>query len=441
MVTNRSAPTQHSWGNWGTDAAIALVTAAIDYYGAYDEAHNPVQGDPSLKLPTVPPWAYVLVVAAGLVLVGRRRWPVATYVAVLALTLAYTVLGYDDGAPLLAVAVGLYALATATNARTTWTCLAASVVLLGVAFAAFEPFGVTQGPLTVVPFEALAGAGAGFAVANRRTTLAQARDRVEQAERSREEVARRRVEAERLRIARELHDVVAHTMATINVQAGAASHLLRERPEEVAKALEAMEQVRTTSKEALRELRGILDLLRFPEDKDSVAPVAGLAQLDDLVVVTTKAGLPITVERHGTPRPLAAAADLASYRVVQEALTNTLRHAGPARALVKLVYAVDGLTIEVTDDGRGPVSNEAGGREEGARGGREERASEEGASEEGGRQEGGSGLRGMRERVEAAGGRVAAAPGPRGGFVVKATLPYAPVALPGKVPSEATSAR
>jgi signal transduction histidine kinase len=387
------------------DVLVAVSTAVIDYYGAYSEAHNPVQGDPTLKLPTVPSWAYLLVVFAGLALLGRRRWPHGTFVVVLTLTVGYTVLGYNDGAPLLAVAVGLYSLATNAGARATWTALAVSIVLIVVALSLFEPFGLTQGPLTVLPFEMLAGAGSGFAVANRRAQIAQMRDRAEQAERTREEEAHRRVDAERLRIARELHDVVAHSMATINVQAGVAVHLLREQPDQVAQAVEALEAVRSISKEALGELRGILNLLRSSDEADPMAPVPGLSQLDDLVAVSARAGLATAVEVTGDPRRLPAAVDLTAYRVVQEALTNTLRHAGPAQATVRLLYGPVELHVEVSDDGRGPTGPGSSGTD-------------------------GNGLRGMRERAEAVGGQVRAGPGDSGGFVVRAVLPYGPVAQP-----------
>jgi signal transduction histidine kinase len=211
-----------------------------------------------------------------------------------------------------------------------------------------------------------------------------------------------------LRIARELHDVVAHSMATINVQAGVAAHLLREQPDQTAKAMDALESVRTTSKEALRELREILNLLRSTDDKEPTAPVPRLSQLDDLVAASARAGLPISVEVSGTARQLPAAIDLAAYRVVQESLTNTLRHAGPARATVRLGYEPDALVLEVTDDGQAQPG--AGGRADGP--------------EAGAGVTGGNGLRGMRERAEAVGGRLEAGPGEGGGFVVRAVLPY-----------------
>jgi signal transduction histidine kinase len=375
-----------------------MVVAAIDFGGAVQEATNPVQGDPALKLPAVPGWAYVLVVAAGLALAGRRRWPVATLAVVGALTVAYSALGYNDGAPLLAVAVALFELPVRATARTTFLALAVTVAAMVLAQGVFSPFGWASGPITVTPFVLSAGAGLGFAAANRRSHLVRMQERAEEAERDREEEARRRVDAERLRIARELHDVVAHSMATVNVQAGVAVHLLRERPDDLAQAVEAMESVRATSKEALREMRGILNLLRSSDDVEPVAPVPRLSQLDDLVAAVVKAGLPTTVRVTGPVRPLPAAVDLAAYRVVQESLTNTLRHAGPARAEVKLAYGPDGLEVVVSDDGRGAAAGAQGAVA-------------------------GNGLRGMAERARAAGGTASAGPAPAGGFAVRAFLP------------------
>jgi signal transduction histidine kinase len=396
LPASPAAQAQERWRALGVDLFVAVATAGIDIYGSWDEAHSPVQGDPTLKLPPVPGWAYALVVGAGLALVGRRRWPLGSFAVALSLTAAYTALGYDDGAPVLAVAVSLYALATLTGPRVAWGATVAAGVLLVALEAALGPFGVTQGPVTVIPFELVAGTGSGFAVANRRSRLAQARERAEAAEKAKEEEARRQVELERLRIARELHDVVAHSMATVNVQAGVALYLLRERPGELAQAMAAMEAVRQTSKEALRELRGILNLLRSTDEAEPTAPVPRLSQLGDLVEVTQNAGLPTKLVVEGEPKELPPSLDLAVYRVVQESLTNALRHAGPAEAVVTLSYRPEGLVVEVKDNGKGA----AGGA-------------------------GGNGLVGMRERVEALGGALVAGPADAGGFRVRAELPYA----------------
>ena len=397
-----------------TDVGLAIAVAAIDFYAAWAEAHSPVQGQPQLKLPVVPGWAYVFVVVAGLALAWRRSWPLASFTAVTAATFVYTALGYNDGGPLLALAVSLYSMATIVTARPALAATAIAVVTCEGALIAFGPFGVTQGPDGVLPWMLLAGTGTGFFVASRRAQAAQVRERALQAARSREEEARRQVEAERLRIARELHDVVAHSMATVNVQAGVALHLLRgpsglaggdgaAPPAELERAMAAMEAVRVTSKEALRELRGLLNLLRSSsEETEPTSPVPKLAQVGDLLEVTAKAGLPAELRVVGEPRDLPPAADLAAYRIIQEALTNTLRHAGPAKAIVTLSYAPKRLTIEVTDDGKGQPASP--GSEAGA----------------------GKGLLGMQERAEALGGELEAGPVAAGGFKVRAELPCPP---------------
>jgi signal transduction histidine kinase len=231
---------------------------------------------------------------------------------------------------------------------------------------------------------------AGIAVANRRAYVASIQDRAEQD-------ARRRIDEERLRIARELHDVVAHTMATINVQAGVAAHVLSSRPDVVAESLQA---IKAASKEGLRELRAILNVLRQADDADPTQPAPGTAQLEDLIAGARRAGLDTTFAVSGQQVPVPAAVDLAAYRIVQESLTNAIRHAGPATAAVSLDYHHDELQIDVTDTGRGQSASAAAG------------------------QSGGHGLAGMRERAAAVGGTVETGPGPGGGFRVAARLPF-----------------
>jgi signal transduction histidine kinase len=265
-------------------------------------------------------------------------------------------------------------------------------VLMAVT-AANNPLGhISGGGFDIIPFMVAAAVFAGIAVANRRAYVASIRDRAEQD-------ARRQVDEERLRIARELHDVVAHTMATINVQAGVAAHVLPTQPEAVAEALQA---IKTASKEGLRELRAILNVLRQADDADSVQPAPGLAQLDALVEGARRAGLPITLAVAGEPFPLPAAVDLAAYRIVQESLTNVIRHAGPADAAVSLRYHRDEIAIDVTDTGHGPTAGSGPGAVGGTAG---------------------HGQAGMRERAAAVGGTVQTGPRPGGGYQVTARLP------------------
>jgi signal transduction histidine kinase len=201
---------------------------------------------------------------------------------------------------------------------------------------------------------------------------------------------------ERRRIARELHDVIAYSLGTISVQAGAAIQVLEDQP---LQALGALEAIKARSKEALGELRVLLDTLRA-EDLDPRGSTPGLGRLDDLVASTTAVGTPTQAHVIGRPRPLPAAVDLAAFRIVQESLTNVVRHAGRASALVTVRYERARLTVEVEDDGRGVADGQAG-ESEGS----------------------GHGIDGMRERARALGGELETGPLPEGGFRVCAWLP------------------
>jgi signal transduction histidine kinase len=225
-------------------------------------------------------------------------------------------------------------------------------------------------------------------MANRRAFVASMKARADDA-------AQRQIDDERLRIARELHDVVAHTMATINVQAGAAIHVADERPEAATEALQA---IRAASKDGLRELRAILNVLRQADEPDATMPAPGLGQIDALIASTSRAGLKTALSVTGTRQTLPPAADLAAYRIIQESLTNAIRHAGPATATVSLDYDDRVLTIEVTDTGMGPPP---------------------GALQAGG----GHGLTGMRERATSVGGTLLTGRATGGGFQVVARLP------------------
>jgi signal transduction histidine kinase len=196
---------------------------------------------------------------------------------------------------------------------------------------------------------------------------------------------------ERTRIARDLHDILAHAMSVITVQAGVGAHLLERDPEQARKALEVIEQ---TGRGALGEMRRLLRVLRA--DDLPTEPQPGLASLDRLAAQATAAGVPVELQVEGPARPLPAGLEVSAYRIAQEALTNTIKHAGPARAEVRIVYGPDALTVVVADDGRGA------GFEPGP---------------------GGHGIAGMRERVTVYDGDLDAGPHPGGGFRVRARLP------------------
>jgi signal transduction histidine kinase len=324
--------------------------------------------------------AYLLAAGGGLVLAGRRRRPTAVLAAATGAAVVYEARGYRGGPALIAVVVAVYSVASLESRRRSLALAVLAGVALGAARLTFTSETLGSAASSAVGFLG-AGLFLGWVV--------------ERAQRIREEEARRRVDAERLRIARELHDVVAHTISTINVQAGVGEHVIGTRPQEAAQALA---EIKRSSREALRELRAMLDVLRAVDEPDSRAPAPGLSALDALIATSVQAGIPTELVLRGEPRELPATVDLTAYRIVQESLTNVLRHAAPARATVSIDYDPDLLTISVADDG---IGGTAGGFSDGA----------------------GHGIPGMRERVSAVGGTLTAGPHPDGGFKVTALLP------------------
>ncbi|MFD0522860.1 sensor histidine kinase [Paractinoplanes durhamensis] len=232
---------------------------------------------------------------------------------------------------------------------------------------------------------------AGLVARQHRALIGQAEERAAEAERTREEAALRRAGEERLRIARDLHDSLTHSISIVKVQAGIAVHLARKAGDEPAPALLAIQEA---SSAAMRELRATLDVLREPD-----AERLGLALVGELAERTRAAGVPVRVSVAGEPPGLPEEVDQAGYRVIQEALTNIARHAGPATAEVRVEYAPTRLTVSVLDDGQKPAAEPLTP---------------------------GVGLRGMRERVTGLGGTLIAAHRDEGGFAVRATFP-----LPG----------
>jgi signal transduction histidine kinase len=228
----------------------------------------------------------------------------------------------------------------------------------------------------------------------RRRYLESLEERAERAEHERDQQARLAAAAERARIARELHDVVAHNVSVIIVQADGAGYAIDTDPEQARKAMQA---VSATGRRALAEMRRMVGVLRTDGAPEEYAPQPSLSQLDDLVAQVCSSGLPVDLRVTGVPQELPEGEQLTVYRIVQEALTNTLKHGGPgSRATVEMEYGVRELLLRVTDDGRGAA---APGRE------------------------GGHGLVGMRERVAMFGGTVEATPLTGGGFRVTARLP------------------
>jgi signal transduction histidine kinase len=272
-----------------------------------------------------------------------------------------------------------------TSGRRAWAA-GAMTAFLGIVVLFTDPDGVGFGG--IIFFTLLFGAPwlAGYVVQRRRlgeTLMRHERDAAEAA-----------IVDERTRIARELHDVVAHAISVIVLQARGGRRLLDTEPEETRGALDTIEH---TGEQALVEMRRLVGLLRGGDDELALAPQPTLSQLDHLVDQVRAAGLPVEVSIEGEPVELPPGVDLSAYRIVQEALTNALKYAGPASARVHLRYAAEGLEVDVSDDGRGTGNGDAGGY----------------------------GLAGIRERVSVVGGELEAGRRDEGGFTVRARLPYA----------------
>jgi signal transduction histidine kinase len=354
--------------------------------------------------------AYLLLAVGPVALLWRWRWPAGVLAVVMAACVVYFALGYPYGPAWLALIVAFFTAVTGGARRAAWIT---AFVGLAAYFTLAAIVGRNEPPN-------LAGVAAHTSSLLLVLALAEVvtatRQRRLDAERSRAEEARRRAGEERMRIARELHDVLAHNISLINVQAGVALHLMDEQPGQSRSALQAIKQA---SNDALGELRSVLDVLRQGDEAPPRAPASGLAHLDSLVARAGATGLEVRTRIEGTPRPLPAGTDLAAYRIVQESLTNVTRHAGPATATVRIAYGATDLEVEVTDDGRGAPVDDNGRGVESAFG--RQRTDSDRPDQRPDRS--GQGLVGMRERVAALGGEFSAGPRPGGGFRVQARLP------------------
>ncbi|WP_213454573.1 sensor histidine kinase [Rhizomonospora bruguierae] len=361
---------------WAADAALAAALLVIGQFGS-EPAGRRQPG-------TIPPdpVGYALVAAAALSVALRRRWPLGTLAVTTVATSAYLALGHPYGPVLLSFMVAVYSVARhEPPLRATIGCLAALPLLLVHVFVnAAQPLGL----VAVVPASAWIVVPFAVGLSLRLYQEGQARGRAE--------AQRRYADEERLRIAQEVHDVVGHGLAAITMQAEVALHLLAKRPVPGAEpAREALAAIGRSSREALDELRATLTVVRAPRQ-----PGPGLGRLADLLERVRAAGVPVTLTTTGEPHDLPAALDLAAYRVVQESLTNVLRHAGATTAQVRVGYREGAVDIEVLDTGAGAAGFAAG-----------------------------HGISGMRERVTAVGGEFTAGPRDGRGFRVRATLPVA----------------
>ncbi|MFI2430950.1 sensor histidine kinase [Streptomyces sp. NPDC018693] len=393
------------------DVMLALFVTVMQVQGTV--ALAAARGTEQRSLADAGYLGYALLVVGGLVVTARRVWPVLVLVTAAAASLLYYALEFPDGYGWLGLMIALYTVAAYGDGRRSLAIAGVGTVVLATgwlyASADVEPREAIGWVFFRIGVAAMSTA-LGESVRSRRVIAADAEERAELAERTREEEARARVDAERLRIAREVHDTVAHAIAIINVQSGVTAHVLDKRPEQAREALQTIAQ---TSSRTLQEMRAILGVLRG--DDDEPVPHAGLQQIDDLTAEARAAGLDVTLEVDSPPAPLPSAVDSAAYRILQESITNIIRHTGPTHVTVVVNPGIDHLEIRVTDRGR-----RAGVHGTGARG-----PSGNGTGT-GRRDTPGRGLLGMRERCQLLGGDFNAAPTPGGGFEVTARLPLAP---------------
>ncbi|MER5748984.1 sensor histidine kinase [Streptomyces sp. NPDC002088] len=383
------------------DGFWAVVLFGISVAGGVTRQESAGTDSQALIIPVM----FLLSVVVAL----RRRTPEKMLLLTAVLGVAQLVLDVETTVADFAMLVIVYTVA-ATGAR--WASWLALAMGLGAASAAQLRWPNEQtsaaGNVAVVVFQTVPFALAwvlGDSMRTRRAYFAQLEERAARLEKEREAQAKVAVAAERARIARELHDVVAHNVSVMVVQADGAAYVLDAAPDQAKKALET---ISSTGRQALAEMRRLLGVLRTGEHQEvgEYVPQPDVQQIEDLVEQCRGSGLPIDFKIEGTPRPLPSGVELTAYRIVQEALTNTRKHGGPnAGASVRLVYFDDGLGLLVEDDGKGAPHE---------------------LYEEGGADGQGHGLIGMRERVGMVGGTLDAGPRPGGGFRISALLPLKP---------------
>jgi signal transduction histidine kinase len=336
-------------------------------------------------------------VVAVLLVTARRRWPVPVLVVATIGAAWSTAVGGTMHALTVAALICAYTVASRTNRTTAWTAGGAAALVIYLAGAFSGPGWDAPESLGDLAWMGMAVA-IGDAVRTRRAYIAAVEERAVRAEQNREEEARRLVVEERLRIARELHDVVAHNIALINVQAGVAAHVLRQQPD---RAEEALGHIRLASRTVLDELSAVLNVLRSADEPEtSTEPAPGLSRLSGLLGSVAAAGLRVEHRQDGEARTLPSAVDLAAYRIVQESLTNAQKHGGDPTAHLRLSYLPDGLVIAV-ENRVAPGAPPSGATS-------------------------GHGLTGMRERAASVGGTLDAGSDANDRFAVHVFLP-APV--------------
>jgi signal transduction histidine kinase len=388
--------------DWVQDAALGVAVAVVNVASLLPyRAH------------LHPLWlALTLVAGQGVPLAWRRSWPVPVLIVIAGVRIAYDQIGFGYAPFPLGPAIAFYTVIDRCGPVLRWISVAGAAIGLAISEAA---------PGHNLPYDAIFQVtvlltvwAAGGLSRTTRASLHTARDRAERAEAELDRQAALAAGRERTRIARELHDVVAHHVSLIAVQAEAAASLLPGRPDQ---ARSAVDIIADTARQALTELRRLLGVLRGPSERPATAPSASLGELGEVLDQVRGAGLPVDFTVVGTPEPLAPGVDLTAYRIVQEALTNTIRHSRAARAAVTLCYEPGHVTVSVTESGLRPHGRA------GARGP---------AADADGREPGpllagsGLGLAGIAERVASCGGSLTVGPIPgtlADGFAVTARLP------------------
>ncbi|HEU4947689.1 MAG TPA: sensor histidine kinase [Kribbella sp.] len=358
---------------------VPLLVGAFEIFGSFGASRGqPTRRDPDLLM-------IVLVLIGPIALYWLRRKPVAVLWATVLSTLAYLLLEYAYGPVILSFIIAVFSAVMNGHRLAGWVAAAALYFghIVGRILLGIDDNGFYQ----------LLAVGAWFVVMVVVAELARGKlERRAEVARSRREEELRRAGEERLRIAQELHDVVAHHISLINVQAGVALHLVDRQPEQAETALAAIKEA---SREALVELRSIVGVLRQSDESAPRQPVPGLDRLDQLINGTSRAGLEVHAIVHGDPKPLPTGLDRAAYRIIQESLTNIVRHANATTATVRIQYGEDALALQVEDDGKGLTGPPSEG----------------------------NGIVGMRERATALGGSLTASRTPTGGLRIAARLP------------------
>ncbi|MFI7636411.1 sensor histidine kinase [Nonomuraea sp. NPDC049400] len=377
------------------DTVLAGVVAAasVALSVLYSPARLQSEGLPVDGVQAPGPLGGLLLVLACVPVAVRRRWPLAAMCAGLVPETLLTVLGYGTGVSGLASLVLLYSVASYRGLAVALGGLVISLVTYALGAAAGPIRVASWSEHVVVAMVLVAVWGAGRSLRLRRAYLDELKDRAERLERAHAADTRAARAEERSRIARELHDVVAHHVSVMTVQAAAARRVLASDPDLAREALSAIEH---TGRMAMTEMRNIVGVLRT-DARAELGPQPGVRDLPALIEQMREAGLPTRLLVEGEPRALPAGVDLAAYRLVQEGLTNSLRHAGPgAKAVVTVHHDLDELDVRVEDDGRGAAGLSS---------------------------RPGHGLVGIRERVALYGGILSIGPLPGGGFEVRARFP------------------